>query len=320
MPQRYGPENHDDKSPDGDRPVSRWIEAIDACRPGSDDLAQGELVDFAAELDRNPILAREFRRVQQLDTALVEAVADVPLPEGLQERLLAGLRAASADAAPAGAPSVQAPVTAAVVPISQGASNSRSGRYLGGWITVGGVAALAASVALMVYLRPAPTEIGVDEILQLALDDHQRILSAASAPTALPVVDNTGDKEFPLSNAVVWHRAKLRDVQRLSGAKGRRLRNDLTGRRTGVAVCCRAGRTARHAYRGRLAARRSAGIAIAEYRRENRRGLAGKRSALRLGRRGRGGGFRAVHQARGAGRSPRKSPPCLVCRQSRRDR
>lgn len=64
-------------------------EQIDACRAGSADLSLPELAALASELERSPALAEELRRSQRLDGLIKEALADIPVPAGLAERILA---------------------------------------------------------------------------------------------------------------------------------------------------------------------------------------------------------------------------------------
>jgi hypothetical protein len=66
-------------------------QAIDACRPGSDDECAPEMAELAAELQRNPRLAQAFASAQRFDMQVAEALDDVPLPEGFEQRLLTAL-------------------------------------------------------------------------------------------------------------------------------------------------------------------------------------------------------------------------------------
>jgi hypothetical protein len=66
-------------------------EAMDACRSGSDDLSLPEMAALASRLDQDAELRARFARSQEFDAALGAAFQDVPLPEGLEERLLARL-------------------------------------------------------------------------------------------------------------------------------------------------------------------------------------------------------------------------------------
>lgn len=64
-------------------------QAIDACRPGRDDLQSPEM-DFLAEAVRSdPEVRRQYERSQQFDAAVSWAFRDVPVPADLGERLLA---------------------------------------------------------------------------------------------------------------------------------------------------------------------------------------------------------------------------------------
>lgn len=69
----------------------RIQQAIDACRPGGDDLQLPE-VDFLAEAVRTDLeVRRTFERSQQFDAAVSSAFREVPVPAGLAERLLAAV-------------------------------------------------------------------------------------------------------------------------------------------------------------------------------------------------------------------------------------
>jgi hypothetical protein len=66
-------------------------ERLDACRPGSDDLAQPELAAVRAELQRDAGLRRRANKSEQFDRAVAASMQDVTVPLGLKERLLASL-------------------------------------------------------------------------------------------------------------------------------------------------------------------------------------------------------------------------------------
>ena len=115
--------------------------AIDACRPGSDDECAPEMAELAAELQRNPQLAQAFASAQRFDMQVAEALDDVPLPEGFEQRLLAALSFNSARtplAVESVASSAPAPEPSARVPFAPRPSQRR-------WI-VGALAAAAAVV------------------------------------------------------------------------------------------------------------------------------------------------------------------------------
>jgi hypothetical protein len=74
-----------------------YREQIDACRPGSDDLALPALASLATALESDRALAEEMARSQRFDQSVAAAMHDLPVPAGLAERLLAKLSAAGLD-------------------------------------------------------------------------------------------------------------------------------------------------------------------------------------------------------------------------------
>lgn len=70
----------------------RLIEAIECCRGKSEDLALEEMALLAERLRGDKKLAEQFQRLQQLDAKIADAFPDVPVPDGLAERLVARLR------------------------------------------------------------------------------------------------------------------------------------------------------------------------------------------------------------------------------------
>jgi hypothetical protein len=73
------------------------VEAIDACRPGSNDLDAPEMNDLARRLKEDRRVAAAFESLQRWDVKVGNAVGDVPVPEGLQTRILARLMSAESD-------------------------------------------------------------------------------------------------------------------------------------------------------------------------------------------------------------------------------
>jgi hypothetical protein len=69
--------------------IRKLREQIDACRPGSDDLALPALADLAAAADRDAAVAAELARSQRFDQAVSVALHELPVPAGLMERMLA---------------------------------------------------------------------------------------------------------------------------------------------------------------------------------------------------------------------------------------
>ena len=69
-------------------------ELFDACRAGGDDLQLPEMAPLAERLADDPALADARRRANRFDAAVGDAFDDVPVPDGLQDRLVESLRSA----------------------------------------------------------------------------------------------------------------------------------------------------------------------------------------------------------------------------------
>jgi len=156
-----------------DQPIrdERILEAIEACRSGSDDMADGELAFLAAELEANRELAELYDRVQRTDEVLAAAFRDVPVPDGLQQRLLD--RLAAARAADALAEDSQK-ATTALAEDRPAVGSPRTRRFSRRWLITGAAltttaaAVLVAVVAWMLTHGPEPYT------KQMVLEDAQR--------------------------------------------------------------------------------------------------------------------------------------------------
>lgn len=85
------------------------VEAIDACRPGSNDLDAPEMNDLARRLKEDRGVAAAFESLQRWDVKVGKAVGDVPVPEGLQTRILARLMSAEPEQAVVASAAATAP-------------------------------------------------------------------------------------------------------------------------------------------------------------------------------------------------------------------
>ena len=158
------------------------LKAIDACRPGSDDININapEMAELAELLRRDPAARELYQRVQQIDTDMKATMEDVPVPDGLKQRLAARLEAASG-----------------VVP--SGAGRRPAART--GWL-LGTGAALATTACLSFLIfnswRPAGPEYDIEEIQRLTLKFYQLDSLQEHIVKNEPPSDS-----FPLSEAVV---------------------------------------------------------------------------------------------------------------------
>jgi len=136
----------------------RILEAIEACRPGSDDVADPALAYLAARLAVDPELEDLYDRLQRVDGLLAGCFRDVPVPEGLQQRVLDRL------ASPQSAESVPGRRQSAVSEPRGGerrsvTADARRSRVSRRWLLVAGGALTAAAVLLIAAL----TNIGQPE-------------------------------------------------------------------------------------------------------------------------------------------------------------
>lgn len=75
-----------------------FLEQVEACRPGSDDLRASDLSAAAEQIDRDAASRVYYTRVQKSDSRVAIAFHDVPVPDGLADRLLAALDVAAPQA------------------------------------------------------------------------------------------------------------------------------------------------------------------------------------------------------------------------------
>lgn len=140
-------------------------QAIDACRPGSEDLQQPEMALLAEAVLRDPGVRRRYERSLRFDAGVRQAFRDVPVPDGLGERLLAAVDSARGDSARVGA-MAEASTCATCSPANhEVATQSKAeGRWPGArrrrvWSVVAGtctaIAVLAAVALLVPYFRAA---------------------------------------------------------------------------------------------------------------------------------------------------------------------
>ncbi len=74
----------------------RTLEQLEACRPGSDDLQSADMAELARRVAEDPEVREAYRRAQQWDAAVGEAIERVNVPGDLAERLMKALDGAAA--------------------------------------------------------------------------------------------------------------------------------------------------------------------------------------------------------------------------------
>src|SRR5262245_48473703 len=139
-----------------------YREQIDACRPGSDDLALLALADLARAAESDRAVAGDLARSQRFDRSVAAAMHDVPLPAGLLERLEAQLAAGEAVEDEATGEPVSLPVSAA-----EPGSRSRISRR-GLWAAAASLAVVALLAIGGMFLPRAPRHVTSNELAEMA--------------------------------------------------------------------------------------------------------------------------------------------------------
>lgn len=150
-------------------------EAIDACRPGKQDLSLPEFAELAERLNESAELRSTYHRVQLADHALALAIDDVPLPANLADRLLSRLQAAAQQSTDSISTAVrtaevQSSTATETAPAPMSARSShRVGRRIG-------LAAMAAGLLAMAgwwFFQPRP--ISSEDMPQLVADCYDQL-------------------------------------------------------------------------------------------------------------------------------------------------
>lgn len=216
-----------------DRPEIRDAEirdAIESCRPGSDDLSLPEMAQLAEALSADAGLRASFNRVQRLDRRIAAATRDVSVPGGLAERILARLQvpaanrdmvrseqAASTDAMPAIATALGSVATVATADDKNLASSPspplarRFSRRAWSLAAIGACALIAA--AFVTFWRPhAP--LSADNLIAESGDWSAQVWNRAkwNVPPAGTVLT-----KYPLSAAVRAQALAWTDVSSIVG-------------------------------------------------------------------------------------------------------
>ncbi len=206
----------------------RLLEAIDACRPGSDDLLDAELASLADAMAVDPELRAVYDKLEQTDLALAEAFYDVRVPEGLADRILD--RLASADEAPA---SLEEPSTTQDETVdlpSPPAGRARFWRRKRILVTVVGATAASLLAALWVWSgsREDWTEGEVANAAVVLFDDEGSpppmgiLTSQESPPNSHPIcllVNRFQETRWRWTTGLLGRKAVAYDLTPAGGAR-----------------------------------------------------------------------------------------------------
>ena len=173
----------------------RILEAMEACRPGSDDVTDDAMTPLRAALSESSGLAQAYQRLQVVDRAMAEAMADVPVPEGLEGRILDRLNEQTQELGDA----------ACVIPSEfPSISGERSGSrriFARRWLVMAGSVAAAALLLVGVWIGMRPSaEYSVSEVLSFAIENA---INSQHGAGALVTPQTPAPPEFPLSPALM---------------------------------------------------------------------------------------------------------------------
>lgn len=186
----------------------RILEALEVCRPDGDDLSDPAMADLAEQLGANPELKRLYERLRRVDAELAVAFQDVPVPEGLAQRIIDRLTAARAEQAATTIvdQASEAPATPLVAQLAARPTRSSRRRLLAaaGLFTTGA----AVLVAALIYLN---TRNIYDE--PTVLRDAVGFFTNEGAQPGHLLSDRDPPEDYPIS----------RDVRRLPGTRWREI-------------------------------------------------------------------------------------------------
>lgn len=185
----------------------RIEEAIDACRPASDDLHDSGLSFLADDLAQDPRARQRYQRVQQIDAAISAAFLDVPVPTGLEARLLAILESAQGAIAAVeptrAASSESGDSSAAAVSDAVAALPAATRRFSRRWLTAAAVGmVVAASVAVLVTSLPSAPEVHKDNVADLVREFFEEERRQNPAPGLL-AQQHPAPRGFDYSTAIL---------------------------------------------------------------------------------------------------------------------
>ena len=192
----------------------RTLEALEACRPGSEDLSDPVMASLVSQMAASRELDDLYERLQKFDASLASAYQDVPVPEGLAERILAHLDASqegplatsctpplpSSGAMTEALSGVQVPDASLAASLRQ-VSGRSSQRILRRWLVGGGLvsaAVIVTGIVCWVGLRARDRQIAADQAIRVFLNEHER---GQHEPGTL-LVEQPPPADYPASDFV----------------------------------------------------------------------------------------------------------------------
>ncbi len=181
------------------------LEALEACTRQKDDLSDPAMERLLTALAASPELDDLYERLQRLDAALAAAFRDVPVPPGLQQRILARLAQTLPVASQAAdsltehhpTPPLRPPAGNIASPLASSANPHRRR-----WMTwLAAAVGIAASLLLAVWLGWGPAPLGDDVDWNAAILRFGADLQNGQFGSGQPA--DTAPRRFPLSLAVV---------------------------------------------------------------------------------------------------------------------
>jgi hypothetical protein len=189
--------------PSHDRDID---EAMEVCRPGSDDISDPAIAFLSAELAAHPELDERYEQIQRLDGKLAAAFGQVSLPAGLADRIMARLALArleetSPDEVEA---TISATTDAVDSPPDKPAAPARASRR---WLlaTAGTLLAAASVLVIVLVSSSGPGAMTRESVIQEAVAQFDRSGAARQANDV-----KTAPKNYPFSaelassNTISW--------------------------------------------------------------------------------------------------------------------
>ena len=172
----------------------KLLAGIEAARPGRSDLDLPELQQVAQRIADEPETAALYQSIQDADMRMVDAFAQVDVPAGLQDRLLASLTAMSETAEPelSEEAATQAPITSPVALKDPAVVGGRSSRRMLTGVGLTAACLMLLVVAGMIYQWASTPALDVDQIVASTLQLRDEVDAAwndelQAAPASHPV-------------------------------------------------------------------------------------------------------------------------------------